>query len=184
MSWKNLLLASFSELLENYSMEEITVKKILEHSGASRSTFYRNFRDKYDLMNQHYLYFFEKAANEHQDKTWEEAVLAIMTYLYEHRRYYLNAFQTEGQNCCYDYLYHDNVKRIINRLARVNGITTLSTYELAAVYFYSAGKLQVIKRWIKGELQATPEEITQILLDIMPKFLNDMFVKYKPGSSD
>src|SRR5699024_10238398 len=35
-------------------VEKITVKEIVEECGTTRQTFYRNFRDKYDLINWYF----------------------------------------------------------------------------------------------------------------------------------
>ena len=47
---KDHILDSFNRLLRAYQFEEITVKMIMEESGVSRSTFYRYYFDKYDVM--------------------------------------------------------------------------------------------------------------------------------------
>lgn len=39
------------ECLKKYSFEEITVKMLVERSRINRSTFYRNYIDKYDLLD-------------------------------------------------------------------------------------------------------------------------------------
>jgi len=48
---KDHILNSFNRLLREHHFEEITVKMIMEESGVSRSTFYRHYFDKYDVMN-------------------------------------------------------------------------------------------------------------------------------------
>ena len=35
-------------------VEKITVKEITEECGVTRQTFYRNFKDKYDLINWYF----------------------------------------------------------------------------------------------------------------------------------
>lgn len=38
-------------LLETYPFEKITVTMIVQYSRINQSTFYRNYKDKYDLLN-------------------------------------------------------------------------------------------------------------------------------------
>lgn len=52
---KIILANALQALLKEKTFENITVEDILEKSGASRSTFYRHFQDKYSLMNWVYM---------------------------------------------------------------------------------------------------------------------------------
>ena len=47
---KEILAESFRELAESKSVDKITVPEIVENCGYSKTTFYRLFKDKYDLM--------------------------------------------------------------------------------------------------------------------------------------
>ena len=48
---KEILADSFRELAEQKTVDKITVKDITENCGYSTATFYRQFKDKYDLIN-------------------------------------------------------------------------------------------------------------------------------------
>ena len=47
---KEILAESFRELAESKPVDKITVPNIIENCGYSKTTFYRLFKDKYDLM--------------------------------------------------------------------------------------------------------------------------------------
>ena len=47
---KEMLVESFRELAEKKAVDKITVQDIIEACGFSKTTFYRSFKDKYDLM--------------------------------------------------------------------------------------------------------------------------------------
>lgn len=53
-SSRDLLFDTFFELSQLKRLDDVTIADILEQSGVSRSTFYRHFTDKYDLMSQFY----------------------------------------------------------------------------------------------------------------------------------
>lgn len=48
---KKALITTFSDLLETKSFENITIQDVCEKANVRRSTFYRHFNDKYDLLN-------------------------------------------------------------------------------------------------------------------------------------
>lgn len=43
---------SFLDLLDSYNFDLITVNKIVEEAEITRSTFYRHYEDKYDLLSE------------------------------------------------------------------------------------------------------------------------------------
>ncbi len=47
---KEILAESFKELALTRDVEKITIKEITDNCGYSPATFYRQFKDKYDLM--------------------------------------------------------------------------------------------------------------------------------------
>lgn len=180
MDTKKYLLDAFYSLLAAQSFKKITVEMILEKSGVSRSTFYRSFRDKYDLMNQYYANFLNKMVQDSKgkDKSWQDGTCETLAFIYENRQFYSNAFQTEGPNSCFDYLYTENVAFVSHRYLEETKEQSLTPTEKAAVYFYCSGSLQVIKRWVKGEFKNTPEEIAEILCNIMPEILKDKLQRF------
>ena len=48
---KKALITTFSDLLETKSFENITIQDLCEKANVRRSTFYRHFNDKHDLLN-------------------------------------------------------------------------------------------------------------------------------------
>ena len=51
---KYRLARAMKECMKSTSVENITVKQITEECGLTRQTFYRNFLDKYDLINWYF----------------------------------------------------------------------------------------------------------------------------------
>ena len=60
---KEILAESFQELAEKKSIDKITVKDITDNCGYSPATFYRQFRDKYDLIAWQYSRNIEEIMN-------------------------------------------------------------------------------------------------------------------------
>lgn len=49
------------QLMNHQSLDKITVTDIVEISGKTRQTFYRYFRDKYDLVNWYFEVLADKS---------------------------------------------------------------------------------------------------------------------------
>ena len=54
------IIQSMINLLDEYPFDEITIKMICAYSGVNRSTFYDNYKDKYDLLEQIQNYHLSK----------------------------------------------------------------------------------------------------------------------------
>lgn len=72
---KYRLAEAMKECMRHSPVEKITVKEITETCGTTRQTFYRNFQDKYDLVNWYFdkilLESFEHMGEERQSgKDW------------------------------------------------------------------------------------------------------------------
>ena len=51
---KYKLADAMKQCMKEAPVEKITVKEIVEACGVTRQTFYRNFQDKYDLINWYF----------------------------------------------------------------------------------------------------------------------------------
>ena len=79
---KYRLARAMKECMGSTSVENITVKQITEQCGLTRQTFYRNFLDKYDLINWYFDKLLVKSF-EHmgQGKTVYDALVKKFTYM-------------------------------------------------------------------------------------------------------
>ena len=60
-STREKLAQAIKEEMEQTSLDRITVARIVERAGVTRQTFYRNFKDKYDLVNWHFEQLAQKS---------------------------------------------------------------------------------------------------------------------------
>lgn len=172
METKKMILESFYRLLSQKPFEDIRVESILQDSGVSRSTFYRHFQDKYELMNSYYQNFFDSLQYDSQKDSWANLIQLTLTFLSQHADYFQQAFKTEGQNTFSEFLYHycyDFTSRIY--LQKINK-SQLTPLEKDLITSICAGNIRVVINWFDRNLQETPEELTQHLLLSFPEALN------------
>ena len=81
---KYRLARSMKECMKTMSVDNITVKQITENCGVTRQTFYRNFMDKFDLINWYFDKLLAKSF-EHMGmgKTVYDALVKKFTYIQE-----------------------------------------------------------------------------------------------------
>ena len=82
-STRYLFAQSIKDLMAKQSLDKMTVTDIVKHSGMTRQTFYRYFKDKYDLVN----WYFEKLADKSfrqigNSSTLREGLIKKFTFLF------------------------------------------------------------------------------------------------------
>ncbi|MCI6753734.1 TetR/AcrR family transcriptional regulator, partial [Galactobacillus timonensis] len=58
---RNAVIEAFVNLLKKKSYEEISVAEIIRKAHVSKTTFYRYFRDKADLMDAYFQMIYDQA---------------------------------------------------------------------------------------------------------------------------
>ena len=80
-------------------VEKITVKEIVEACGVTRQTFYRNFQDKYDLINWYFdklvLQSFEQIG---MGNTVGESLTQKFEFILNEKAFFTEAFRSDDYN--------------------------------------------------------------------------------------
>lgn len=174
---KYRLAKSMKKCMQSSSVESITVKQIAENCGLTRQTFYRNFLDKYDLINWYFDKLLTKSF-EHmgQGKNVYDALVKKFTYIQEERTFFSAAFRYDEQNSLrqHDFeLILDFYENLI--CEKTNNFPSKNIHYLLEMYCYSSIYMTV--QWVTGEIMCTPAEMALILVDAMPEKLKNLFLK-------
>lgn len=174
-STKNILADAFEDLLQTKSFDEITVTDIVNHCGAARSTFYKYFSDKYDIM----IWKYENALNEiHIEQTgirdWREGTRSGVLYLANHRDYFLKITDYKGQNSIHDFLYEYAYKYTYKILCRERNLDALPVLEDEALKIYLMGTSKYLMGWLKT-MHMSVDALAELLCDSMPELLKQYF---------
>jgi len=157
---KYRLARAMKECMKTTSVENITVKQITEKCELTRQTFYRNFLDKYDLINWYFDKLLAKSF-EHmgQGKTVYDALVKKFTYIQEEQKFFSAAFRYDEQNSLRQ---HD-----FELIPEENVLFLLEMYCNSSIY--------MTVKWVTGEVTCTPEELAERLVDGMPGKLAEVF---------
>ena len=173
------LARSMKECMKHASVESITVKQITENCGLTRQTFYRNFLDKYDLINWYFDKLLTKSF-EHmgQGKTIYEALVKKFTYIQEEQTFFATAFRYDSQNSLREHdfelilaFYEKLIKEKTGRMPEEQVHFLLEMYCQSSIY--------MTVQWVLGEVKITPEELARIVVDGMPGKLMKLFLEFE-----
>lgn len=176
---KYRLAQSIKECMKTTSVDNITVKQITENCGVTRQTFYRNFMDKFDLINWYFDKLLAKSF-EHMGmgKTVYDALVKKFTYIQEEHIFFAAAFRYDSQNSLrqHDFelilSFYENLIR--EKMGKDIEETTHYILEM-----YCQSSIYMTVKWVLGEMKGTPEELAEILVEGMPGRLFELFEKLK-----
>ena len=172
---KYRLSESMKECRKYAPVEKITVKEIVEVCGTTRQTFYRNFQDKYDLINWYFDKILLKSL-EYMGKseTIYEGLVNKFYYIQQENLFFRTAFKNDDQNCLRDHDFHLILQFYTDQIEQKTG-EKISEHLRFLLEMYCQGSIYMTVQWVLGKLKGTPEEIARSLVDAMPLKLMEVF---------
>ena len=143
---KYALAKAMEECMRTQSVENITVTEIVRRCGVARQTFYRNFLDKYDLIN---WYFAERV-------------------------FFAAAFRADGTNSLKEHDTEAIIAFYTGLILRKTGSPpegeTAFLLEL-----YCRGSVSMTVKWVLGGMRTEPAELARCMVDALPAPLEALF---------
>lgn len=169
---KEILAESFKELAVTRDVEKITIKDITDNCGYSSATFYRQFKNKYDLIAWDYS---EQVAQNigrigSEGHTWKQALLESAKYNIMHKEYLLNLFKhTSGIYSFEQYIKDVNVSFATEYLKKRKVEIDKTLLRVMESYCYGAVKITIDR--LMEKYDADPEDMAKIYDLSMPEAL-------------
>lgn len=166
---------AMKQCMRSVPVEKITVKEIVESCGVTRQTFYRNFQDKYDLIN----WYFDKILSESfehmgEGSTVYEGLVNKFHYIQEERLFFKAAFKNDAQNCLRDHDF-ELITAFYTHQIESRTKKPLSPELRFQLEMYCQGSIYMTVRWVLGSCKEKPEELARSLVHAMPAELYELF---------
>ncbi|WP_251942507.1 TetR/AcrR family transcriptional regulator [Staphylococcus sp. Marseille-Q5304] len=170
---KRKIIQNMILLLKEYPFEEITIKMLCAYSGVNRTTFYKYFEDKYDLISkiqahhlQKYLKLLDALNNSLKNKTNRNIKVykffkILLTYVRLHYTFF-HAIIVVHPNRSLIKDYIKNTKQVYQQMLK--NYSSIE-HQKQMVTYIVGGEIGVIYFWIYKGCQETPEELAKILLE-------------------
>lgn len=148
---------AFIRLLQTAPLHHISVSDICKQANLNRSTFYANFIDVFDLadwtrekMEKEFATYFQGFDATHTDS----GALRLFTHIKENQLFYTTYFKL-----CYD------ESKLLCRYDHTRAILDFGESNIPYhIEFFRNGLNSIIKLWLRGGCQETPEEMAEILI--------------------
>lgn len=170
---------AFYELCRTTPFEKLTVEKIIRQSGVSKATFYRYFRDKYDVLNYNSMAVAERIIGGQPCDNWQEFLKCMFKEIESEADYYRKAFKTSGQNAHARFLYEYSyglVKKCYQTFYGLEGLTREQDYMIS---HYCHGCVETIGDWLLESDRVPGEKMAELFYKVMPEEVRGTWIMTK-----
>ena len=169
---KELLAKSFMELARTKPVNKVTVANITENCGMTPPTFYRHFRDKYDLTAWIYAANAQKCVDKigRGGYAWRDTILDGVKYFAENAQFALNAFtHTSGRNAFLNQVVEANDGFIAGEIRKALMSERIPEELTAMVHIYCYGTGRYLMKWLTDGMPTPPEKVAEIMEACLPE---------------
>lgn len=159
---------AFFALLKEKSFSEITVTDIVKKSGVARTSYYRNFNSKEDIIRAYIQRLREEIdlALEYSAKTFGEKLnrqtLTAHVSCYLKEKHIILLLYNSG----FGPLMLDETNYYISEAL---GDMPCSSIERYSLYFASGAIFNALMQWLQSGAKETPNEMAQIMMTLIEK---------------
>jgi AcrR family transcriptional regulator len=150
-------------LMAKKDYASIAIGEITDKAGVNRSTYYRNFASKEDIIE----FFFTKIMREYlgdyeqlADRSEASYLLTIFSCFYKHKSKLL-LIHKSGLS----YLFLPVLNRLFEKSTETHNMSSSERYKR---YFHTGGIYNTFILWFTNEMEETPEEMTEIAIACFP----------------
>ena len=172
------LIASFKELAKHTPIEKLTIQEIAENAGASRSTFYHHFQDKYQLLE--YIFVSEVIDPVKlmiQNDMLDDAVVLIFVQMLKDKEFYGRVYRMQGQNS-FEHIVKKSLYGAILDVINLYSPNKTSKYKLLSretlASYYSEFLGFIAIAWIGDGMIVSPQEMRDLFNYIKDHSLYEM----------
>ena len=171
MKTKEIITTSMFNLLKLKPFNEITVQNVLDDCKVSRSTFYRYFKDMFDLMNWCYQSYVDTLIQNVYDGTenWENTLYLIYAFLNDNHEYFENASNVEGRNSFWNFLYEYSFNFYKTVYLKNTQAENLSTKAIIFLEFNTMGSVFLVKQWFHKGRKESISDMAKWTYELIPE---------------
>lgn len=151
-------------LMEKKPYAKISIREITEKAGVNRSSYYRHFDTKEDILRFYLMSIMSEYLTKYQKlqiKTFRTYLLQMFTTFYEHRKDLMMIHREK-----LSYLLLD----VLNTSFRFGELPDeIDSKKQFAISYHIGGIYNNLLLWMNHDMQETPEQMTEIALSFRPE---------------
>ena len=172
---KYKLAEAMKECMKTSKVDAITVKQLAEKSGLTRQTFYRNFLDKFDLINWYFGKILDQSF-EHMGRGTSvyDTLVRKFTYIEQEKQFFAAAFRYDEQNSLREHDFELILEFYSNLIFQKTGRRPDAETSFL-LEMYCRGSIYMTVKWLLGGMKFPPAQLAKQLVLGMPEKLVQLF---------
>lgn len=158
---KSYIVDSLLLLMEQKDFQDITIGEIVKNAGVNRSTYYRHFKKKEDVISYFFDYLSKTfLAQEHiRSLPLQDFFIQLYRHYYQYKQQLLTIYRN-GQSI----LLLDTLKKYLGHTTTEN-LSTSVEYHIA---FHVGGTFNHFMLWFSRNMTDSPENMAEYTLNVIP----------------
>lgn len=171
------IIDGFIHLIKENDFNKISVEMIMKKAAVSRSTFYRYFKDKYDVMNATYKNLLDYYVKPERSGNYRDLCYHLFKYGQENLSVFKNALNSTGFNSFSNYIYDYSYKTALAITKSNRDGVGFSPVEELQVDVFCNGICAVYKKIVCQSYTLDPMDAADALYEMMPESLKHYWWK-------
>ena len=147
---------------------KISVEMIMEKATVSRSTFYRYFKDKYDVMNANYKNLLDYYVSPEHSSNYRDLCYHLFKYGQENLMMFKNALNSTGFNSFRNFIYEYSYETALAITQSNRNGAGFTPVEELQVDVFCNGICAVYKNMVYQRYEINPSDAADALYEMMP----------------
>lgn len=176
MLTKRLLKEALLRLLENSTIQKVSVTQLCEEAGINRATFYRHYGSQYDVLNEMEMTMLDDIQTllgenyPHDLASFQRQAELICAYLWEHSGEARLFFGNTG-------IGSDFAEKLFNHikwqdiLERFCAPALDSAQKELVLAFWQNGFFSLLRQWLVADIPLKPDAVAKLMLHIAERGL-------------
>lgn len=167
------------EVIVKKPVEDVTLKEILSVAEVSKQTFYRYYKDKYELANEIYAQLTQQGIIEPEkiqnEDDWRNLYLKQFAAFREHMEFVRHLYSSRETGCTVDFEIASTIRFDKIILSR-KGADLKNPRIIFAIEAKDVGGTYAMRDWILAGMQVEDEEMVERFRLIIPQILVPYFL--------
>lgn len=160
---KTYMAQSLFLLMQKSPYDEISIGEITKRAGVNRSTYYRNFTSKDDIIHFYLNRMMEEYTSAYilqEKRSLRDYLQTLFEHFYAHKNALLLLYQNK-----LSHLLLNTFNDWFSHLEKTENVSMREHYRIA---YHVGGIYNHLMLWFSRGMQETPLEMVQISLSILP----------------
>ena len=171
MDARHRILLAMAELVEDTPLDKVAVADICEHAGISRQTFYRHFRDKYEVSTWYFDGVVEQTCRQiGKTMGWRSAYLSFFRLMESNRTFHRRLVESNDYNAVAQESKRSLARTFEERYRRTVSpeIPPLIRFQISS---FAKIDVDTITEWLAGGCEPPADEFVDLFCSLIPREL-------------